>query len=109
MWNEGVDRSVYIGRGVVFNGSIHAPERVVINGHFEGELNAPTVIVSSQAVVHGVTTADTIKVQGTLNDVVICRDLLEIASTGSINGNVTYRVLDVEQGGKILGVVNSLV
>jgi len=103
MSDERVDKSVYIGRGVVFKGTIHAPERVVINGHFEGALNAPAVIVSSQAVVHGVTTANTIKVQGVLNDVVICRDLLEIASTGVINGNVTYGELDVVRGGKILG------
>jgi len=64
------------------------------------------VIVSPQAIVHGVTTADNIKVQGVLNDVVVCKNLLVIAATGLINGNVAYGMLDVAKGGKILGDIS---
>lgn len=97
------DKSIFIGAGVVFKGSINAPNQAIISGTVEGDLVARDVLIGAAGVVTGNTEADFIDVKGELNDSVISKNVLIVRSSGKVTGDVTYGELEVERGGKIKG------
>ncbi len=102
------DKSIFIGTGVVFKGSINAPDQAIISGSVEGELVARDVLIGAAGVVSGNTQADFIEVKGELNQSVVTKNVLIVRSTGKVNGDVTYGELEIERGGKIKGTLNQV-
>jgi cytoskeletal protein CcmA (bactofilin family) len=97
------ENSIFIGEGVVFKGSIQAPNQAIISGKFEGELDARDVVIGASGVVTGKTTAQFLDVKGELNDSVTSRELLIVRGTGRVRGTVTYGEIEIERGGQVKG------
>jgi len=97
------ENSIYIGEGVVFSGSIKAPNQAIISGKFDGELEARDVLIGASGVVTGKTTAQFVDVKGALNDTVTSRELLIVRGTGRVRGTVTYGEIEIERGGQVKG------
>ena len=97
------ENSIFIGEGVVFTGSIKAPNQAIISGQFDGELDARDVLIGTSGVVTGKTTAEYVDVKGELNDTVTSRELLIVRSTGRVRGAVTYGEIEIERGGQVKG------
>ena len=104
--NIPTENSIFIGEGVVFKGTIVAPNQATVSGTFEGALQAREVTVGKTGVVSGTTTADLITVEGVLNEAVTSRGLLLVRSTGKVNGKVTYGEIEIERGGEVKGDMN---
>lgn len=92
-----------IGSGVHFKGTIKVPNRALINGHFEGELDARELIVETNGKVTGTTTSQNLIVRGALDATSVCHELLSIGMTGSVKGQVEYGELTIERGGQFQG------
>lgn len=45
------DKSIFIGNGVTFKGSISAPNQAIISGSVEGDLVAKDVLIGASGVV----------------------------------------------------------
>ncbi len=101
--NMSKENSIYIGEGVVFTGSIKAPNQAIISGKFDGELDARDVLIGVSGVVTGQTTAEFIDVKGVLNEAVTSRELLIVRDTGRVRGTVTYGEIEIERGGQVKG------
>jgi cytoskeletal protein CcmA (bactofilin family) len=97
------DKSIFIGNGVTFKGSISAPNQAIISGSVEGDLVAKDVLIGASGVVSGTTDAEFIDVKGELNESVTSKSVLIVRSTGKVSGDVTYGELEIERGGKIKG------
>lgn len=97
------ENSIFIGEGVVFKGSIKAPNQAVISGKFDGELDARDVLIGVSGVVTGKTTAQFVDVKGELNETVTSRELLIVRGTGRVSGSVTYGEIEIERGGQVKG------
>jgi cytoskeletal protein CcmA (bactofilin family) len=97
------DKSIFIGTGVVFKGSINAPNQAIISGTVEGDLVAKDVLIGASGVVSGTTEADFIDVKGELNESITSKNVLIVRSTGKVTGDVTYGEIEIERGGKIKG------
>jgi len=97
------ENSIFIGEGVVFKGSIQAPNQAIISGKFEGELDARDVVIGASGVVTGKTTAQFLDVKGEVNDSVTSRELLIVRGTGRVRGTVTYGEIEIERGGQVKG------
>ena len=95
------ENSIYIGEGVVFSGSIKAPNRAIISGKFDGELDARDVLIGASGVVTGKTTAQFVDVKGELNETVTSRELLIVRGTGRVRGTVTEG--EIERGDQVKG------
>lgn len=100
------DNDLTIGKGVRFTGKVSVPNRAVINGTFDGELDAQEVVVEVSGQVSGTTTANNVSVKGVLNSTVNCKKHLTIHSTGSVKGEMKYGELSIERGGKFEGTMN---
>lgn len=94
-----------IGSGVKFTGTIKVPNRALINGNFDGELEARELVVDSSGVVAGKTQSQNMIIRGLLNADVKCHQLLSIAATGSVKGQIEYGELTIERGGKFEGTM----
>ena len=97
------DKSIFIGTGVVFKGSINAPNQAIISGTVEGNLIAKDVLIGASGSVTGTTEADFIDVKGELNESITSRNVLIVRNTGKVTGDVTYGEIEIERGGKIKG------
>jgi cytoskeletal protein CcmA (bactofilin family) len=97
------ENSIFIGEGVVFSGSIKAPNQAIISGKFDGELEARDVLIGASGVVTGKTTAQFVDVKGELNENVTSRELLIVRNTGRVRGTVTYGEIEIERGGQVKG------
>ena len=97
------DKSIFIGTGVVFKGSINAPNQAIISGSVEGDLIAKDVLIGASGVVTGTTEADFIDVKGELNESITSKNVLIVRNTGKVTGDVTYGEIEIERGGKIKG------
>ena len=97
------DKSIFIGNGVVFKGSISAPNQAIISGTVEGDLIAKDVLIGASGVVTGTTEADFIDVKGELNQSITSKNVLIVRNTGKVTGDVTYGEIEIERGGKIKG------
>ena len=102
------DKSIFIGAGVVFKGSINAPNQAIISGTVEGDLVAKDVLIGASGVVTGTTEADFVDVKGELNQSITSKSVLIVRNTGKVTGDVTYGEIEIERGGKIKGTMKQV-
>ncbi|MFM8462812.1 MAG: polymer-forming cytoskeletal protein [Actinomycetota bacterium] len=100
--------NLYVGEGVVANGIAIVPSSAVVNGRFDGAIEAKEIDIQGNGEVSGTTQAASIAVTGKLNDVVQAADLLTIGSTGVVRGDVRYGKLEVAKGGELLGSMKQM-
>jgi len=95
--------ALYIGEGVVFNGSISAPGNVTVSGTVSGQLTANDLQIGKSGKVSGDIEAREINVHGELNEDIVCRDHILIHSTGRVSGSLEYSELEIQRGGQFRG------
>ena len=98
----------YVGEGVIANCVAIVPGRAVVNGQFDGAIDAKEIEVQAKGIVSGATQAATIAVTGKINDVVQATDTLSIGSTGVVSGDISYGKLEVAKGGELLGAMKQI-
>jgi cytoskeletal protein CcmA (bactofilin family) len=99
---------LYVGEGVVANCIAIVPGRAMVNGRFDGAIEAKEIEVQAKGVVSGTTQATNISVTGKINDVVQAADTLSIGSTGVVSGDISYGKLEVAKGGELLGAMKQI-
>lgn len=99
---------LYVGEGVIANCVARVPGRAVVNGKFDGAIDAEEIEVQAKGIVSGTTQAAIIAVTGKLNDVVQATDTLSIGSTGVVAGDISYGKLEVAKGGELLGAMKQI-
>ena len=63
-------------------------------------------MVSKSGYIKGKVKTETMTIEGKTEGEITVNDLLQIKSTGSINGKVIYGKIEVEDGGKLIGEIN---
>ena len=97
------DNNVFIGTGVLFNGSMSVPNRAVIAGQFNGDLQAREVLIDSTGQLTGTTAAEDIEVKGDINETITSRRLLTVRASGKVTGKLAYANIEIERGGQVSG------
>ncbi len=100
--------NLFLGNGVVANGVAMVPGSAVLNGQFDGALNAKIIEVQQQGILSGTTQAASISVAGKLNNSIEATDVLTIANSGVVSGDIAYGKLEIAKGGQLLGTIKQL-
>jgi len=95
--------SLLVGEGVFMKGSMRVPGVASIDGKLEGELSADSVFIQQNGSVDGQTTANHVRVAGTLTDTTVANRTLLVESTGLVAGAITYQELEIKKGGSLQG------
>lgn len=95
-----------VDRYTVVDGTFTTTRDVRIEGELRGTLRCDGFVhVAEGAVVEATVEAGSITVAGQLRGTVTCRGKLTIVSTGQVHGNLTTRLLVVEEGGRCEGEI----
>lgn len=103
-----------IAQGSRIEGNLRFTEGLRVDGEVFGDLHAhpdqPSILViSEEAVVEGAIDADHVIINGTVKGPVNARELLELQPRARIEGEVSYKALEMHQGAVIAGQLKPLV
>jgi cytoskeletal protein CcmA (bactofilin family) len=97
--DPGQDVSAFVGKGVVFKGTITYNGTVRIDGTLEGEIHTDGILlVGEEAVITAKVTAGTIVCKGKITGDIHVRDKMKLRAPAIINGGVTTPMLSIEEG-----------
>jgi len=97
--------SLFVGDGVYMQGTVNVPGLASVDGKLEGQLTADVIAIQTNGSIDGKTTANHIKVAGSLTDTAVANKTLLVESSGVIAGSVTYTELEIKKGGSIKGSI----
>jgi len=102
-----------IAQGSRIDGNLKFTEGLRVDGEVCGDLKAnaeqPSILVISEAaVVEGEVHADHVIINGTVRGPVHAKELLELQPKARVEGDVTYKALEMHQGATISGLLRPL-
>jgi cytoskeletal protein CcmA (bactofilin family) len=97
-----------IGAGTVVRGDVVFTGGLRIDGEVEGNVTtadgqAGTLVVSEAARVNGGITVSHVVVNGAVKGAVAAREYLELQRKARVDGDVTYRALEMHAGATVTG------
>lgn len=98
----------FFGEGVVFKGSINAPEKVVVHGTVDGEIIARDLLVGPTGTITGRVSVDQADIQGKVFEHIEAKICLSLRKTGRIEGSASYGDIEIEKGGVLSGNVATI-
>ena len=103
-----------IAQGSRIEGNLRFTEGLRVDGEVFGDLRAnpdqPSILViSEEAIVQGAIDADHVIINGSVKGPINARELLELQPRARIEGDVTYKALEMHQGAVIAGQLKPLV
>ena len=101
------DGVVIIGRGTRISGEITNCSKLEIHGTVEGRIGAVALIVREGGSVKGEIYANDAEINGNIEGHVEVKGLLDIRSTGRVEGELAYGKLAVAMGGHIGGQIRN--
>ncbi len=102
-----------IASGTVITGDIAFADGLRVDGHILGNLTATTntpslLVISETAVVVGEIRADHVIINGAVQGPIVATHLLELQPKARIEGDVSYKALEMHQGAVISGQLRPL-
>jgi cytoskeletal protein CcmA (bactofilin family) len=95
----GQDISAFVGKGVVFKGTISYSGTVRIDGTLEGEIHTDGILlVGEEAVITAKVTAGTIVCKGKITGDIHAKEKMKLRAPAQVNGGVTTPMLSIEEG-----------
>jgi len=97
-----------IATGSRIEGDLKFTEGLRVDGEVFGDIRAnpeqtSLLVISEAATVQGEVQADHVIINGTVRGPVFARELLELQPKANIEGDVSYRALEMHQGAVISG------
>ena len=97
-----------IALGTRIDGNLNFQDGLRVDGEVVGDIRASDeqssiLVVSESAVVEGQIHADHVIINGTVRGPVFAFDLLELQPKARIEGDVSYKALEMHQGATISG------
>ena len=97
--DTGQEVSAFVGKGVVFKGTISYNGTVRIDGTLEGEIHTDGILlVGEDAILNAKVTAGTIMCKGKITGDITAREKMKLRAPAVINGGVTTPMLSMEEG-----------
>jgi cytoskeletal protein CcmA (bactofilin family) len=99
---------LYIGEGVTIKGEITVPDTLVVCGTVEGDVSVGNLVVGETGVIKGrIIVAQNAEISGKVFEKLDVKCLMILRSTSRVDGNVSYGMLQIEQGATIAGGISS--
>jgi len=99
-------RSVLIGPGVEFDGSLENCDEVVIEGTVRATITAAHLLVKAAGTFSGSADVEKAEVEGDYEGTLTARSQLQIHQTGRVTGDINYARLEIASGGILTGQVS---
>ena len=101
-------RSVLIGPGIEFDGSLGNCDEVVIEGTVRATIATTHLIVKATGRFTGSAEVEKAEIDGQYEGILTAKTQLQINQTGTVTGDINYAQLEVTPGGILTGNVDAL-
>lgn len=96
-------------QGTEITGKIKAGNDFRIDGSLNGDLACDAkVIIGATGSVDGEITCENALIEGKFDGTLVVRDMLQVRSNASLNGDISYGKLEVDAGAEINGTCNMI-
>ncbi len=96
-----------LGKGGIFKGSFEVESGVLIDGKVEGDVKSKGIlIVGKDGYIIGNVWASDLIISGKIEGKVYIKNRVEVQSTGRIEGELHCKVLVVDEGGYVNGIMD---
>jgi cytoskeletal protein CcmA (bactofilin family) len=95
--------NIVIGTDVSIKGVLNVPNRAVVNGAVDGEINARELIVGQTGRIVGSVKTERADVYGEIHQTLVVSQALVLRSTGKLVGAINYTEIEIEKGGLVEG------
>jgi cytoskeletal protein CcmA (bactofilin family) len=100
------EMNTILGENSTYEGTLNVKGSLRIEGNFNGEINADSLVIGKKAKVHADIKAPSIIVGGVVEGNISDNKQLTLQSTGRIVGDVQTEKLSVEEGAVLHGKCN---
>ncbi|EPA6841160.1 bactofilin family protein [Escherichia coli] len=106
---ESESTTTIISKNTSFVGDISSDEKIIIHGKINGNISTDNgvVFIDKGGVVNGRVLCEKMILNGELYGECCC-STLDVYENGFLQGEVSYRFLEIRNGGCITGVVNKV-
>jgi cytoskeletal protein CcmA (bactofilin family) len=94
-----------LSEGFTFEGTIVSDGVLNISGIVRGKVTAKSVLIDSSGQVDGELNTENLVIKGNLKGDVNCDDL-NVGPLAHVSGNINYKYIHIQRGGKISGKFN---
>ena len=102
-------RKLIVGSGISLTGEISACDHLVVEGRIEAKLkDCRSIDVAAGGVYKGSAEVDIADIGGRFDGDLTVRGRIRLRGTGIVSGKLRYGEMEVECGGKIVGVMEPL-
>ena len=108
MFSDQKFSSSILANSFSLKGSISCKGELQIDGRINGNLNGEKVILGPESVMDGTLTADEIIISGKFKGKIKGKSI-RLDAGASVDAEITYEVLAIENGSSINGIVNKIV
>lgn len=94
---------VVVGRGTRMQGKIGDCRKLDVHGILEADVVADIVVIRDGGGIKGTVQTNRAQIYGVFEGTLLVHDHLDIYKSGSLTGDISYRTLSIETGGKLRG------
>ena len=105
---ESASIATLIGVGTTVTGNMNFRGGLHLEGRIVGDVcaepgSAATLTIGNEGVIEGSVSVDTLVLNGTVRGDVTGRERVELGATATVEGNVSYKVLQMQAGARVDG------
>jgi cytoskeletal protein CcmA (bactofilin family) len=102
-------KRLLVGKDISLAGEIRSCDTLVVEGTVEAELNGTQMLdIQESGLFKGSATVDTAEIAGRFEGKLTVRERLHVHATGHIHGEIKYKNLEIDSGGRIGGTLMEL-
>ncbi|MBK1696918.1 bactofilin family protein [Rhodovibrio salinarum] len=102
-------KRLLVGKEISLSGEIYACDTLVVEGTVEAELNGTQMLdIQESGLFKGSATVDSAEIAGRFEGKLTVRERLHVHATGHIHGEIKYKNLEIDSGGRIGGTLMEL-
>ena len=99
-------RSMIVGRDIVLSGDIRSCNKLVVEGTLEATLHdCRDIEIAESGLFKGNAAIEQAEIRGQFEGELVVRKRLVIRASGHVSGTISYGEIEIERGGKVLGVI----
>jgi cytoskeletal protein CcmA (bactofilin family) len=102
-------KRLLVGKEISLTGEIRSCDTLVVEGTVEAELNGTQILdIQQSGLFKGSATVDTAEIAGRFEGKLTVRERLHVHASGHIHGEIKYKNLEIDSGGRIGGTLMEL-
>jgi len=102
-------KRLLVGKEISLSGEIRSCDTLVVEGTVEAELNGTQMLdIQQSGLFKGSATVDTAEIAGRFEGNLTVRERLHVHASGHIHGEIKYKNLEIDSGGRIGGTLMEL-